>query len=95
MPEEKKTLKANLSKEIANGVYSNIFNVIFSQAEFVLDFGKLVPGKDDFDIVARVLMAPMNLKRMINVLEENLKKYENQFGEIKVSSRDNDVKLGF
>lgn len=94
MAEKKKKLKANLSEEVVNGIYANIFNVIFSPAEFIIDFGRIVPGKQDFDILSRVIMAPMNAKKMFKVLEENIKKYEEQFGEIKVD-KDDDVKLGF
>lgn len=96
MKEKKmKTLKANLPENVVNGVYTNIFNIIFSPAEFIFDFGRMVPGKEDFDILSRVITAPMNAKKILMVLEENVKRYEEQFGEIKIEIKDSDVKMGF
>jgi len=95
MADERKTLKANLPPEVVNGEYANIVNVIFSPAEFIFDFGRMVPGKNDFDIVSRVIIAPVNAKKMLMILEENIKKFEKQFGEVKVDIKNDNVKLGF
>jgi hypothetical protein len=62
------------------GVYSNVMQVVHTQEEFILDFFNIVGSTGVLS--TRVILSPGHLKRMIQVLEENMKKYEGLFGKI-------------
>ena len=71
--------------ETLKGVFSNLTNIGHSREEFILDFlfiqQKPVPfGK----IVSRVIMTPPHMKRVLAALEDNIRKYESNFGVIDI-----------
>ena len=51
--------------------------------EFVTDFLFLMPRPPYGKLNARILMSPGHAKRLARALQENLDRYESQFGEIK------------
>lgn len=65
-------------------IYANFVVITHSPSEIVLDFARLLPNVPKGKVHARVLMTPMNAKLLHRALGENLKKFESQFGEIKV-----------
>jgi hypothetical protein len=65
------------------GVYSNMMQVSHTQEEFALDFMSFLPPQAM--LAARVVTSPGHLKRIIAALQDNLKKYEDQFGAVKAS----------
>ena len=46
-------------------------------------------------VVAKVITSPGHFKRMIKAMQENLDKYEKQFGEVKVSEAPEGKEIGF
>lgn len=87
--EEKKLQKQGnqinieLSEEIAEGVYSNLAMIAHSSSEFVIDFIRLMPGVPKAKVKSRIVITPEHAKRLLKALEDNIDKYENNFGEIK------------
>lgn len=77
--------RVDIPRELRKGVYSNIMTVTHTAEEFMLDFALRMPPKTV--IVARVMVSPGHMKRMTQALAENLKRYEDSFGEIKVPER--------
>lgn len=65
---------------IAGGEYANAMQVAHTKEEFLLTFLNLVPPTGR--VVAKVMTNPGHLKRIINVLEQNLKNYESKFGQV-------------
>ncbi len=63
------------------GVYSNLMFASHTKEEFVLDFMSVF-GPQGIQ-VAKVLLSPGHFKRIVGALTDNLKKYEQQFGEVK------------
>ena len=63
------------------GVYSNVMQITHNREEFVLDFFNVTPPLGV--LASRVILSPGHLKRMIQALEENIKRYEINFGNIK------------
>ncbi len=59
-----------------------------SNSEFVLDFARLLPGANKSKVFARILMTPQNAKALMGTLDGNIKKFETEHGEIKVSPND-------
>lgn len=88
MPEQK--IDINLSEEVAQGVYSNLAIISHSNSEVILDFVSLLPGVQKGNVRSRVVMTPMNAKRLLNALADNLSKYEEQNGVI-VDNQQNSI----
>lgn len=80
MPEQK--IDINLTEEVAQGIYSNLAIISHSNSEFVLDFVSLLPGAPKGNVRSRVVMTPINAKRLLSALMDNLSKFEEQNGVI-------------
>lgn len=78
--QEQKQIKIQASKDDLKGVYSNIMQVSHTQEEFVLDFLNITGSTGVLS--SRIILSPGHFKRMVKTLENNLKKYEERFGEI-------------
>jgi len=76
-------LNIELTEEIADGIYSNLVIISHSNTEFVMDFVKVMPGMPKAKVKSRILMTPQHVKRLKKALEDNIQKFESQFGEIK------------
>jgi len=79
-PPQGTSVPVKLTDEVLGGVYSNSMQVSHTREEFVLDFMSIFPpaGK----VNARVIISPGHMKRIILALQENLRRYEAQFGPI-------------
>ena len=88
-------LKIEMTKEVAKGVYSNLAIISHSQTEFLIDFAQLFPGIAKAEVVSRIIMAPEHLKRLAIALNENIRKYEQSNGEIRLSGNKNNIPFGF
>jgi len=66
------------------GQYVNMMVVQHSASEFVLDFIFMPPGQQRARVRSRVIMAPEHAKRLMKVLAENIRMYEERVGEIKL-----------
>ncbi len=86
-----------LSAEVAEGIYSNLAIISHSSSEFVLDFIRMMPGTPKANVKSRIILTPEHAKRLLDALQDNLKKYEQQFG--KVNTPDNNpippIPMGF
>ena len=65
-------------------VYANVVRIVHSPSEMVFDFARTLPGETDVHIKARVLMSPLSAKLLQKALADNITKFENAFGEIKI-----------
>ena len=86
---EKKTkqIKIELKEEIAQGNYVNLPIIGYSQAEFILDFIKVIPGIPKADVKSRIIMSPMHTKNLLLLLNAKIKEYERKFGKIKLPKK--------
>lgn len=90
MSEEKKEMpqgqiNVELSEEIAEGIYSNLAIITHSNAEFILDFIKVLPGTPKAKVKSRIILSPQHAKRVLRTLADNVSKYEKINGIIKDS----------
>ena len=69
----------------AEGIYSNLAIITHSNAEFVIDFTRILPGIPKAKVHARVVMTPVHVKLLLNALHDNVDKFERKFGEINIS----------
>ncbi len=76
-------INIELTEEIADGIYSNLAIITHSQAEFVVDFVRIVPGAPKAKVKSRILLTPQHAKRLMRALQENINKFETVNGPIK------------
>jgi hypothetical protein len=76
-------LNIELTEEIAEGIYSNLAIISHSNSEFVLDFIKVMPGLPKAKVKSRIMMTPQHAKRLMRALQDNINKFESQFGQVK------------
>ena len=90
-------INVELGEKEAEGIYSNLALISHSPAEFVLDFTRMLPGIPKAKVYARIIMTPQHAKSFHKALEENITKYEKQFGEIIIHGAQPDVQqsIGF
>ena len=78
-------IKIELDDNVGQGEYVNLAIVTHSPAEFVMDFIRVLPGMTKSKVKSIIIMAPMHAKTLMMALKDNINKYENKFGEIKVT----------
>lgn len=90
-------INVELGEKEAEGIYSNLALISHSPAEFVIDFTRMLPGVPKTRVYARIVMTPQHAKSFLNALQENVGKYEKQFGEIKIHSTQPNIQqqIGF
>lgn len=76
-------VQIQLKPEVAEGQYSNLAMINHSSSEFIIDFAHMLPIAPP-QIFSRVIMAPEHAKRLLFALQENIARYEREFGEIKL-----------
>jgi hypothetical protein len=79
-------LNIELSEEVAQGIYSNLAVITHSSSEFVIDFVRIMPGIPKANVKSRIILTPEHAKRLLLALQDNLKKYENVHGTIKITN---------
>ena len=84
-------LKLNINPDVANGTYSNLVVVSHNPTEMILDFAQMLPGIDGAMVRERIIMNPIHAKRLLAALNDNIKKYEQQFGPITEPTADGTV----
>jgi len=85
-------IQIKATDEALKGLYANMAQVAHNPEEFVIDFMNVFPPAGN--LLARVVMSPGHMKRLSQAMADNIKKYEEQFGEIK-SSGQPEHKIGF
>ena len=88
-------INIELGEKEAEGIYSNLALIAHSPAEFIIDFTRLVPGAPKSRVMARIIMTPQHAKSLARALDENVEKYEKQFGEIKIYGDPQAKEFGF
>ncbi len=88
-------LNVELGEKESEGIYSNLALITHSPSEIILDFARVMPGVPKAKVYARIVMTPQHAKLLLNALEDNIKKFESQFGTIKVYGKDEKGGIGF
>jgi len=77
-------LQLELTPDKAQGEYANFAIITHSSSEFIVDFARMMPGLPKAQVRSRVILAPEHAKRLLGALQENIMRYEHQFGKIKM-----------
>ncbi len=88
-------INIELGPKEAEGIYSNLALISHSPAEFVIDFTRLVPGVPNARVYARIIMTPQHAKSLLAALQDNIEKFEKQYGEIKTLGDHPQKQFGF
>lgn len=80
MEKQGKQIQIKAKDEVLAGSYANIAQVAHKKEEFVLDFMSVFPPIGTLN--ARIILSPGHFKRMIVAMQDNLQKYESNFGPI-------------
>ncbi|MGE5276215.1 MAG: DUF3467 domain-containing protein [Acidobacteriota bacterium] len=76
-------VKVTIDEATAEGHYVNFANILHNPTEFVIDFGRVVPGRADVKVMSRILTTPYHAKQIAQALTQNIQLYERNFGEIR------------
>src|SRR5437660_7513371 len=87
---QQQTLRITIDDNISQGEYVNFANIIHSPSEFVIDLGRIMPGRTDVKVFSRVVMTPLHAKQFLDALAQNISMFEQKYGEIRV-----DVAAGY
>jgi hypothetical protein len=79
-PQQQVQIKAD-EKELL-GQYTNLVVVHHNAEEFTLNFIYLFPTLPQGKLVASLIMSPTHAKRLLRALEENVRRFEAQFGTL-------------
>ena len=75
-------IEIQLDPEIMRGTYANVTNIGHTQEEFLIDFLFVQQQPAPFGkLVSRVILTPGHAKRLLVALQENIKKYDENFGK--------------
>ncbi|RCH56904.1 DUF3467 domain-containing protein [Mucilaginibacter hurinus] len=88
-------LNIELTEDIAEGIYSNLAIITHSNAEFVLDFIRVMPGVPKAKVKSRVILTPEHAKRLLSALEDNIEKFEAVNGRIKIQPENPGFPMNF
>jgi len=83
-----------IDETVARGTYANLALIAHTESEFLFDFLFLIPQQPKAKVLARIISSPGHTKRLLTALQDNIKRYEEQFGEIKVLP-DEQKRIGF
>jgi hypothetical protein len=75
-------LRARMDDAVAEGIYINFGSIAHNRSEFILDLGRMVPGRPDVKILSRLIATPLVAKQLCRALAQNVEQYEKNYGEI-------------
>lgn len=81
-------LQIELPQDVAQGEYANFAIITHSSSDFIIDFARVLPGVPKAQVKTRVILAPEHAKRLLGALQENIVRYEREFGQIKIPNQE-------
>lgn len=75
--------QVKITDEILKGVYSNQALVGHNREEFQVNFMNIDLTGPLGTVVAKVILSPGHMKRMVAAMQENLQRYEQQYGAVR------------
>ncbi|MDD4333422.1 MAG: DUF3467 domain-containing protein [Patescibacteria group bacterium] len=92
-PQPNQPQEIKIADNIPGGEYANVMQVNFNKDEFQTIFFTLLGNTGR--VVSKIITNPGHFKRMANVMNEVIKKYEQQFGMIKEAESVSEKEIGF
>lgn len=97
MAEQQQNINIKIPDEMLKGTYANNMFVSHNKEEFVLDFINIsfFPPPGQGIETAKIITSPGHYKKMLSAMQENLKRYEEQFGKIEEAASPASSEIGF
>ena len=83
--EPKGKMHIHMDDAVAQGIYVNLAMIHHEETEFVFDMMYVQPHRHRATVRARVISSPAHTKRLLAALQEQVRRYEDRFGEIELS----------
>lgn len=74
-------MQLKITDEVLKGVYANMLQIGHTSEEFILDFMNIFPPAGV--VASRIIISPAHMKRILIALTQNIKNFEDQYGQIK------------
>ncbi|HUP64244.1 MAG TPA: DUF3467 domain-containing protein [Thermoanaerobaculia bacterium] len=84
MQENNPTIRIVMDEKLAQGEYANFANIIHSPSEFVIDMGRIMPGRPEARVCSRIIMTPHHAKQFLQALAQNVTLFEQKYGPIQI-----------
>jgi len=84
-PTKKPGININVDPDKLESKYSDSVFINFSPFGFTFDFAQNIPQMKIVKVLSRVSFSPQHTKAFLNVLQNQVKNYENKFGEINIT----------
>ncbi len=78
-------LHVTVDEEVTRGKYVNMARIFHQHGEFVVDAIFLPPATHHAQVVSRLIMSPAHAKHLLRALAQNVARYEQVFGEIRLA----------
>lgn len=91
IPNPNQQINIEINDDVADGTYSNLAIITHSHSEFIVDFINIMPGVPKARVKSRIILTPEHAKRLMAALNDNVKKFEEQFGSIKQLGPDQNI----
>ena len=88
-----KQQQIQIADNIPGAEYTNFANISHNQEEFQIMFANVMPPSGR--VVGKLITTPGHFKRIVAAMTENLKKYEEHFGQIKDVAGIEEKEIGF
>ena len=95
MPQPSQRINLELGEKESEGIYANLALITHSPSEFIIDFARILPGVRKAKVHARIVMTPQHAKLLNRALEENIGKFEDQYGKITTIDGETERTIGF
>lgn len=86
MQPKQRKIKLEMPKD-PGAVYANTVMISNNKNEAFFDFIQIIPQEQRARVQQRIVMTPTHAKMFLRALEENVRRYEEQHGEIEVPKR--------
>lgn len=95
MQQQPQKINVKIDEQVGEGTYANFFMITHSPSEFIMDFGRIMPGLPNAKIYSRILSTPQHAKQFLKILQQNIENFENKNGEIPLPGIPGEKEIGF
>ncbi|MBQ9466304.1 MAG: DUF3467 domain-containing protein [Muribaculaceae bacterium] len=90
-----KQIQIEVPAEEMAGCYANLAMIAHSANDFFIDAILMSPNMPKARVQSRIIMTPENAKQLAIALQQNIQKYEQTFGEIRLRQPQQQVNADF
>lgn len=80
-------IQIDIDDVTSQGIYANLASITHTETEFTFDFVYIQPQAPKGKVRARIITSPQHAQRFLAALADNVKKYQQKFGQLPVSQQ--------